>query len=272
MRYLISGMIVIAVTVIGLGCASQGVNKGQFNIVSLQDEWELGAQLEKDLDGQLRIIHDREAEAYINSIGQQIVAQTEMKELPWKFHLVSEQQVNAFNIPGGHVYVYAGLIQESSELSELVGVMAHEISHGVSRHGTEQLSKQYGIAIVASLVLGQNPAIYQQIVASIVANGAMARFSRDAEREADRLGVHYMYEAGYDPEGMVSMFRNLLEVRQRKPSSLEQFFSSHPLTEDRIQYTRQEVSKLQRRDDLVMNTTAYRTFRNRIVSLAQGTP
>lgn len=270
MRHLICGLAALALAASGVGCATTGVNKGQFNVVSLQEEWELGAKLERDLDGQLRIIHDREAEAYINSIGQQIVARTEMSKLPWKFHLVADLQVNAFNIPGGHVYFYSGLIQESEDLSQLIGVMAHEISHGVARHGTEQLTKQYGIAVVASLVLGRNPAVYQQILANIVATGTMMKFSRDAEREADRLGVHYMYEAGYDPEGMPAMFGNLLEIRQRKPSTLEQFFSSHPLTEERISSTRAEISRLQRRDDLVMDTAAFRTFRNRVTSLAQG--
>ncbi len=100
-------------------------------------------------------------------------AQTEMANRQWQFHVVADPEINAFNIPGGHVYVNSGLIARASNASELAGVLAHEITHGVSRHGTEQLSKQYGIAGVAGLVLGRNPGLVQQIAAQIVAQGAV---------------------------------------------------------------------------------------------------
>jgi predicted Zn-dependent protease len=272
MRRLALWLAILIMAVSAAGCATKGVNKGQFNVVSLDEEWQLGRKLDGDLQQKLAVIHDREADAFLNSIGRQIVSQTEMASLPWQFHLVRDPQVNAFNIPGGHVYVFSGLVTQSNELSELVGVLSHEISHGVARHGTEMLSKQYGFAVVASLVLGKNPAVYQQILADIVGQGTMMKFSRDAEREADRLGVHYMYESGYDPAGMEAMFQNLLALRQSRPGAIEQFFASHPLTEERIQNTRSEISKLSPRGDLVMDTSAYHQFRDRIASLAGGQP
>src|SRR6185436_1530727 len=123
---------------------------------------------------------------------------------------------------GGHVYVNTGLIHAAENASQLAGVMAHEINHVVARHSTEQISRQYGLSILASLVLGQNPGVLSQIAAQIVAGGALARFSREAEREADELGIRAMYAAGYDPRGMASMFRQLLAHQQRSPSRVEQ--------------------------------------------------
>ena len=225
-------------------CATSGVNRGDFNIMSYEEEWALGQKLEADIARQLPLVNDRTALAYLNGVGQRIVRRTELARLPWEFHLVADPKVNAFNIPGGHVYVHTGLVATADNASELAGVLAHEIAHGVSRHSTEQLSRAYGLSAVASMALGRNPAAYQQILAQIVGAGTLARFSRGAELEADRLGVRYMHGAGYDPRGMVSIFQELLAQRQRRPSSVERFFASHPLTEERLAEVRREISGL----------------------------
>jgi predicted Zn-dependent protease len=134
-----------------------------------------------------------------------------------------------------------GLIMAAGRTAGLAGVMAHEISHGVARHATERISRIYGLDLGAGLLLGQNPSLIEQIAAQIAAGGAVARFSRNAEREADPLGVEYIYEAGYNPEGMASMFEKLLRERSRRPGRVEQSFSTHPLAEDRIAAVRAQV-------------------------------
>lgn len=237
------------------GCTTSGVNRGDFNLVSLEEEWQLGRQLEAEIGRQMKLVKDPVAVNYINQIGQRIVAKTEMARLPWKFHIVDDPSINAFNIPGGHVYVNTGLIRAADNVAELAGVMAHEISHGVSRHGTERLSKTYGLSIAAGALLGGNPGIIQQIVAQIAATGAVAKFSRDDERESDRLGIRYMYEAGYDPNGMASMFEELLAEGRRRPSSLEQFFSTHPLTQDRIRDAQKQAAQYPRRNIVTKDNT-----------------
>lgn len=245
-----AGVVLAALT--AFACASSGVNKGDFNLVSYQEEWQLGAQLERDIARQMPLVTDRAALTYVNRIGQRIVNQTELAQAPWEFHIVDSPEINAFNIPGGHVYVNTGLIQATDNVAELAGVMAHEIAHGVARHGTEQVSKAYGFNIIAGLALGANPPIYQQILAQIVGAGTFARFGRDAEREADDLGLQYMIGAGYDPHGMVTMFQELLSRRQRQPGSVDQFFSSHPLTEERIQNVRARIAQMQLPASLVL--------------------
>lgn len=249
-----------------LGCATSGVNKGDFNLVSYQEEWQLGQQLEQDIARQLPLVDDREALRYLNRLGQRIVAQTELAEAPWEFHIVADPQINAFNIPGGHVYVNVGLVQAADNAAELAGVVAHEISHGVARHGTEQLTKAYGFNIIASLALGQNPPVYQQLVTQIVGAGTFAKWGRDAEREADRLGVVYMVGAGYDPHGMVTMFQELVSRRQRDPGALDQFFASHPLTEDRIENVRLHIEELGVSADqnLILNDSGFEEFQRRL--------
>lgn len=245
------------------GCASSGVNQGDVNLISLEQEWQLGQQLERDLARQLSINNDSVINGYVDRLGRRLVAETEMANLPWKFHVVNSPEVNAFNIPGGHVYVHTGLIANTDNVAELAGVMAHEIAHGVSRHGTEQLTRVYGLNILAGALLGNDPATYERILAQIVGTGTIARFSRSAEEESDRLGVRYMYDAGYDPDGMVTMFEELLEQRRRRPSSVDQFFSSHPLTEDRIRTAREMAAQLPPKSGLVTRDPAYQSVRQR---------
>jgi predicted Zn-dependent protease len=244
-------------------CASSGVNQGQFNLVSLEQEWQLGQQLERDIAKQLRLVNDRSAVSYVNQVGKRIVSQTEMRNLPWEFHIVADKEINAFNIPGGHVYVNTGLINAADNVAEFTGVLAHEIAHGVSRHGTEQLTRSYGLSIVAGLVLGENPAVYQQILAQIVGTGTLAKFSRNAEREADHLGVTYMARAGYDPMGMATMFEELLQRRGSQPGTVGKFFSTHPLTEDRIRDVRAQAAQIDR-SRLASQDSGYQSLRQRV--------
>lgn len=237
-----STLAVALVVILSFGCGSGG--GGDFNLISIEEEWQLGQQLSQEIARQVRLNNDPALNSYIRNMGQRIVARTSFANLPWNFYVVDDPAINAFAVPGGHVYVHTGLIANADNASELAGVMAHEISHVLARHSTEQLSRQYGLQILASVVLGQNPGQLAQIAASIVGTGAMARFSREAEREADELGIRAMYEAGYNPIGMATMFEELLEHRQGSPGRVEQFFSTHPLTEDRIRDARNRAQQL----------------------------
>jgi len=257
----------LAFALVGLlttSCASSGINQGDVNLISLEEEWDLGRKLEADLAQQLDLSRDSAVNRYVQRLGQRIVAETEMSGLPWEFHVVNDPQVNAFNIPGGHVYVNTGLIAAADSVAELAGVMSHEVAHGVARHGTEQLTRVYGLNILAGVLLGNDPATYERILAQVAGGGAVAHYARGAEREADQLGVRYMYDARYHPEGMVEMFEELLRRRQRQPSSVEGFFSSHPLTENRIRDVRAAIAELPSTSGLTRTDREYQGVRSRV--------
>jgi len=249
------------------GCVGTGINKGDFSLISIDEEWALGDSLSAGVAREMRLLDAPAINAYVTSIGQTLVAQakndTPVASKPWHFHVVDNKEVNAFNIPGGHVYVNSGLVAQADRYDELVMVMAHEVSHGLARHGVENMTKQYGIVVLASLVLGKNPSVYKELLANVLAGGAVMRFSRDAEREADRLGVRYGYAAGVDPEGMVSFFQKLLELQTSRPSALEQFFSSHPLTQDRIQDAETQIAQLPAKT-LRRNDAGFADFKARV--------
>ena len=221
------------------GCA--GVLGDDFNLVSLDEEWQLGQQIERDLAQQLPLVDDPVLTGYINQMGQKVVAQTPMANLPWRFYVVQDPAINAFNTPGGLVYVNTGLIAQAGSAAELASVIGHEVAHGVERHGTERMSKAQGINVLAGLVLGQDPGAVQQIATQIAAGGALAKNSRDAEREADGLGIQYMAAARYNPNGMADMFRRLEAAGGGGGPA---FFSTHPSPENRVQTAERRAAQL----------------------------
>ncbi len=234
-RTIVLTLLLGAVLVVpGCVCETTGVNRGDLNIISLDEEWQIGRDLAEQILQEATVVEDPVLQSYVDEVGQEIVARTELSDRPWQFHVLADSNVNAFNIPGGHVFVNTGLIEAASSPSELAGVMAHEVAHGVARHGTERLAQAYGLNIVARLVLGDEVGLLEQIAVQMLGSGALAKFSRDDEREADRLGLEYMAEVGYDPHGMATMFETMLDLRERRPNMVERFFSTHPLTEERI--------------------------------------
>lgn len=245
------------------GCATTGVNRGDVNLVSLDEEWKLGQQLERDIGRQLQLVNDAAIQGYINEMGQAIVRQTELSNRPWKFYVVADPSVNAFNVPGGLVYVNTGLITAAGDASQLAAVIAHEVAHGVSRHGTERLSKVQGMNLAAGLLLGSDPSTVERLAAQIAGTGVVAKFSRSDEREADELGLRYLYEAGYDPDGMAEMFRVLMSQRQREPGAVARFFSTHPLTSARVRDAERAAARLPDRPGQISNDGRFASIQQR---------
>lgn len=205
--------------------------------VSTQQELELGRQYAAEINQQLPIVEDAAIHRYINDLGTYIHQQPGTRDIPYTFYVVNIDQVNAFAIPGGHVYINRGLIERAESVAELAGVVAHEIGHVEARHGVDQMERAQaanaGYA-VATILLGHEPEGLAGAAVQVGTQAYFAHHSREDEYEADSIGVRLTRDVGIDPQGMVSFFRTLLDERERTPSILEQWFSTHPLTEDRI--------------------------------------
>src|SRR5215208_5172646 len=233
---------------------TQGAGEAALNLVSLDQEWAMRDELVAQVAQEKQLVNDRAALDYINKVGRRIAAQTPLGNRRWDFYIVRDSAVNAFNLPGGLIFVNSGMIAAAATLDQLAGVMAHEIGHGAARHGTQLMTRAYGYNLIAGLALGRNPSQGRQIAAQLLGTGLLTNYSRGAEREADRLGVNYTYRAGYDPEGLEDFFGKLGSLRQSRPSKVQQFFSSHPLTEERVQIVDSEISRLPRKSSLTHDT------------------
>jgi predicted Zn-dependent protease len=215
---------------------------GDFVIFSIEDDKTLGAQVAQEIESnpaEFPILDEAAfpfAYNYIRNLTQEIINSGNLnyrEEFVWQVKIIHDDStLNAFAAPGGYIYVYTGLIKYLDKEDDLAGVMGHEIAHADQRHSVKQLQRIYGIQILLSIVLGNDPGQLQQIAAALAGNLEMLRFSRSAEREADDYSVLYLAETPYQCNGAFSFFQKLIESEQagRTPK----FLSTHPNPEDRI--------------------------------------
>src|SRR5712692_6637151 len=232
---------------IAAGCGSGGLGGS----ISLDEEWQLGNQLAAQVEQQVRLVRDPQALAYIRMVGERIHAVTPLANRPFDFEIINDSTVNAFSLPGGHIYINTGLIAQADKANMLAGVVAHEISHVVARHAIKQIQQAQEINVIGSILLGQNPNALAQIAAQILAGGAMARFSRADEKQADDMGLDFMAQAGYDPHGMLDMFEKLLSLERSRPGTVARFFQDHPGTQDRIDDISGRISRMGRTSGII---------------------
>lgn len=244
-----------------IGCAGE---LSEINIFTDQEEIQLGENFSKEIEKELKIYQDPVVTTYVVELGQRLARHSRRKDIPYYIQVVDTEVVNAFALPGGYLYVNLGLIRASENESELAGVMGHEIGHVVGKHGAEQLTKQLGFAAVAELVLGKEQSQMEKLVAGIVATGALMKYSRDAEREADGYAVEEMYAAGIDPEGMATFFEKLLKLQKTQPSQLGQMFSTHPPTGERIANVRAQIAELPRKSNLRKDSPRFQQIKKRL--------
>lgn len=249
------------------GCAS----------ISPQQEVQMGADYAQQINAQLPIVRDAQINQYINALGDEIARVGDQRGMDFTFYVVNSPDVNAFAVPGGHVYINRGLIERAQTMSQVAGVLGHEIAHVTERHSVEQMEKQQGAQLGLTLGCVLAPSVCNnQVGATAInlgANAAFARFSRQDESEADTRGVEFVTRAGIDPRGVPQMFRILMDERQRNPSRLEAWFATHPLEEDRIQRTEAQIAKLQPAvlQSLTRDSQAFQNFKARVRSLPAAT-
>jgi len=240
----------------------------RMNFYSLEREIGLGKALVQEVERSSKLIDDPVVTEYVNRVGQNLVRNSDA-QVPFTIKVIDSDEVNAFALPGGFFYVNSGLILRAQEESELAGVMAHEISHVTARHGTKQATKgeliQLG-AMAAMIVVPYGWAgygIYQGMNLAIPLT--FLKFSRDAEREADFLGIQYMYKAGYDPNAYVTFFERIQADEKRRPGTIPKFFSTHPPTPERIELAQKEIARiLPDKDEYIVTTSEFDSVKGRL--------
>jgi predicted Zn-dependent protease len=239
--------------------------------VSTQQEVEMGAQYAAEINRQLPMVTDGSANSIINQMGDQI-ARAGQRGLNYTFYIVNSDQVNAFAVPGGYIYVNRGLITRTRTMSELAGVLAHEIGHVEHRHGAEQMERMQRANLgvnLAYILLGRQPGQVEATAVNAAGTAYFARHSREAENEADASAIPMLLASRIDPRGMVSMFQLLISEQRRQPSAFEQWFSTHPTTQDRIDNTQRMINQIPAANlrNLSTSSNAYNTLKSRLRAL-----
>jgi len=255
-------------------CATSGINKSQFNLYSLDDEARIGNQLAQEVLGEYqkqgKIYNDQKALEYINQLGHSLVSYAPEQHFQYQFYLIKTPEVNAFALPGGHIFVFTGLISYCQNEAELAGVLAHEIGHVVARHGTERFSAMQAADIVGRIILAGlgkkvDPEI-AKLAIDITATGAFLAYSRENEREADDIGARIMYQTGYHPEALVSFF-NQLSQGSGKMTKFEVFLSTHPDPQDRQQRVNDLIQTLGDTESLKWDSKEFQALKVRVATI-----
>jgi beta-barrel assembly-enhancing protease len=217
--------------------------------LSVQEEKQMGAQAQAQLRKQLTFVRDPVTVNYVRKLGESLAAAARPSPFEFRFYVVEDESLNAFAIPGGAMYVNTGLLLNVKNAAELAGVLSHEMGHVTARHVAQMANRGRNTGFVANIfyilvaILTGNPYLANAggLAGSVAGSAYMNTYTRDAEREADGLAVETMVHAGWNPEGMVTMFETL----QAESGGFDgpQFLSSHPATEERIENVQRDIAK-----------------------------
>lgn len=247
---------------------NRDVGKG-VNFYSLEKEIALGKQLAQEIERQAKIVDDPVIAEYVNRIGQNLVRNSDA-QVPFTIKVIDGEEVNAFALPGGFFFVNSGLILRAESEAELAGVMAHEIAHVAARHGTRQATRGQlvNLATIPLIFMGGWTGYGVRQGASVLIPIGFLRFSRGFEEEADLLGLQYLYKAGYDPTAFVDFFEKIQSDEKRKPGTMAKVFSTHPMTEDRIKNSQQNIADiLAAKPEYVVSTSEFEKVKTRLAAL-----
>ncbi len=252
---------VVLVSLLVAGCA-----------ISTQREIEIGTDYSQQVNAQLPIVKDPELVRYINVLGDSIARVADDRNLDWRFYIVDSPEVNAFAIPGGYVYVNRGLIERTTAMNQLAGVLGHEIGHVVHRHSVKQMQtgQRMSLGMILGCVLTPICTNGGDMAVGMAGQGIMASFSRSDEAESDQAGIEYTLRAGIDPRGVPEMFQILIKERNERPSGgLDAWFRTHPMEEDRVAATQATIAKYNTAllDRLTRDTPRFQEFRKRLTTL-----
>jgi predicted Zn-dependent protease len=208
------------------------------SIISVSQEIEIGKQENAQVRKQTAELRDAQVSAYITRIGQRLAKAAPGAKYPYSFRVADYREINAFSLPGGPVWINRGVLHAAGNESQVAGVLAHEIAHIAQRHAADQLEKtllaRWSLGMLGAMLGNVGGAGTAQAAGAMMANGVFLKFSRDDEREADRVGLQIMTKAGWDPRGMIELFDVLRRESKRDPGAVEVFFSTHPSPEDRV--------------------------------------
>jgi beta-barrel assembly-enhancing protease len=247
------------------------VSKG-LNFYSLEQEMALGKQLSLEVQKEARILDDPIVSEYVNRLGQNLARNSDVN-FPVTFKAIESEEINAFTLPGGYIFINTGLMRLTANEAELASAMAHEIAHSAARHATRQASRNhlFNIGSLPLALLGGIAGMAARQTAGVAIPMAFLRYSREFENEADMLGLEYLWKAGYDPDASIDLFEAMASTERKQPGSVSKLFRTHPITPDRIEKTQKNIEMLlPARSEYVVNTSEYETVRTRLGELLQA--
>jgi predicted Zn-dependent protease len=244
-----------------------------FTLISVPQEIEIGREENAQVRKQMALLRDPQVSAYLTRIGQRLARAAPGAKYPYSFTVANYREINAFSLPGGPVWINRGVLHAAGNESQVAGVLAHEIAHIAQRHAADQMTKavlaKWSLSMLGAMLGNAGGAGAAQVAGALVTNGVFLKFSRDDERDADRVGLQIMTKAGWDPRGMIGLFEVLRREANRNPGAVEAFFSTHPSPEDRIAQLRAATARSR---GGARDTAEFRAVKSRVLQLPAPRP
>jgi len=239
-------------------------------MMSPQQEIKFGQRVEAEMAKTSTYVQDPQVVDYVRRVGQTVIGNSLQKSVVHtQLYVVKNDEINAFAIPGGDMFVHTGLINAAQDEAELAAVIAHEYGHVVYRHAAKHVSRQMGINAIEEIIFSSaQSAQAARSLGSIVSKGVTTRYSREDELQADSSAIPNLYRAGYDPNALITIFQTL-QTRYGTQSGTQTFFSSHPATAERIDRARLIIAKLPPKQT-VRPITELRAVQARLIDLGMA--
>jgi predicted Zn-dependent protease len=265
MRYSASLLLALAVT--AAACATNPVTgQRQMSMMSEAEEQAIGQQMDAEVRREMGVYNDQALQRYVGDVGLELARRSHRPNLPWTFTVVDSPAINAFALPGGYIYLTRGLMAYLDDESELAGVLGHEIGHVTARHAAQSYTRQaqanIGLTILSIFVPSTRP------FTDLGASGLGVLFlknGREQELEADRLGVEYESDAGYDPTGVSRMLNTLARIDKMSERGVPNWLSTHPASDTRVEKAEPLAAKFASAEAKTVNRDQYLEHINGLV-------
>lgn len=240
---------------------------GAVALVSVDEEIAIGRQADLQARREMPVLDDAEVTRYVRRIGERLAREAPGPKYAYRFTVANYREINAFALPGGPVWVHRGLIQRTGNEAQVAGAIAHEIAHVARRHAADQLTRMmvanWGLGLLGAVLGNTGGAGPAQVAAGLFTNGLFLKFSRDDERDADRVGLQIMTKAGWDGRGMIQLLQLIGRESRRDPTGMGAFLSTHPSPEARV--TDLQAQRLPRGGRL--DSSQFQTIQRRLTKL-----
>ena len=248
-----------------LALTSSVVAAGAIELVSVDQEIAIGREANIEVRTRTPSLRDPQVTSYVERVGRRLAQAAPGAKYPYSFQVADHREVNAFSLPGGPVWINRGALAAAANESQVAAVLAHEIAHIAQRHAAGQLTSaiiaRWSLSVLGAMLGNSGGSGAAQAAGALLTNGIFLRFSRDDEREADRVGVQIMTKAGWDPRGMVELLDVIGRQQARDPGAVEVFLSSHPAPQERLAEIRAALGS---RRGGVHDTAAFRAVKGRL--------
>ncbi len=246
-------IVLLTVVVLLAGCATvynPATRREEWIFIDSAQEVQLGRSMaESIIKKENPLLPDPAQQRYVNTIGQRIARVSDRTELIYHFSVLDDEDLNAFALPGGYVYIYSGLLKRL-DAEEAAGILAHEVAHIAAKHSVKRMQSALGynvlLAVAAMGLGGKDPVVAENLtgVSNVVYDLLSRGYSRQDELQADKLAVRYMRAAGYDPRGLVRALE-LLDTQKGPGGRVFEVLSTHPRIQERIRQVKEEIARLE---------------------------